>query len=541
MLGLAAEFGMRVVVLDRQRSHVSRWLRRQFGDEASGGQRLPSTLLSSLVALVAPAALDALLTEAAFGIAAHEHQPTVLVVQDAHALAREREARAHLERELSQLSARRLPVVVIGLATSQPATHPPRVVGVLARGAERSRSEDALTDLLAAADPRGSGSPTGASECAEDAEPEPHPDAHAAAHAGADGASTPDEGEPAPPRAHALSAGGVRGFAAVVPLEPPAGVRRASWLAQMRHDERALCADAERKALGRVCAQHGLPVDLSELERQLGAADGAGAAIRSEEEMCHVLAWAVGDYLLAQHAHGGPADAPSAEVPRACSAPAADRAPDAGRTTATTRARRSSEDGGDDAGGADAGGALAGPCSPRGSSDDGAVDAECLALACARRPAGPPPEPAAAPPLVLAHTHLQAGARDAAACSRRRERAPRLVEVSDRFEESLLASVVPPGEVGVGWADIATLDEAKQTLREVVTLPLLRPELFSRGNLTTPTKGVLLFGPPGTGKTMLAKAVASEAHASFLQVRRMHVTHALRRAAAGPRARALER
>ncbi|KAK0588352.1 hypothetical protein LWI29_038480 [Acer saccharum] len=98
------------------------------------------------------------------------------------------------------------------------------------------------------------------------------------------------------------------------------------------------------------------------------------------------------------------------------------------------------------------------------------------------------------------------------------------VVTENEFEKRLLADVIPPSDIGVTFDDIGALENVKDTLKELVMLPLQRPELFCKGQLTKPCKGILLFGPPGTGKTMLAKAVATEAGANFINISMSSIT-----------------
>lgn len=94
----------------------------------------------------------------------------------------------------------------------------------------------------------------------------------------------------------------------------------------------------------------------------------------------------------------------------------------------------------------------------------------------------------------------------------------------DNFQEAL--ALIEPSAIrevftevaDVRWTDVGGLDEAKRILNESIEWPAQYPDLFKKAGVVPP-KGILLYGPPGVGKTLLAKAVATESGANFISVK----------------------
>ncbi|XP_074595916.1 outer mitochondrial transmembrane helix translocase-like [Brevipalpus obovatus] len=87
----------------------------------------------------------------------------------------------------------------------------------------------------------------------------------------------------------------------------------------------------------------------------------------------------------------------------------------------------------------------------------------------------------------------------------------------NEYEESVARDVLHPDNIETNFGDIAGLDHVIESMKYKVILPLTHPELF-KSELRRPPRGVLFHGPPGCGKTLLAKAIAKEAGVRFINL-----------------------
>ena len=92
-----------------------------------------------------------------------------------------------------------------------------------------------------------------------------------------------------------------------------------------------------------------------------------------------------------------------------------------------------------------------------------------------------------------------------------------VIEILHEAWDPMVSGAEMTDKPSISYEDVAGLDEQVESVREAIELPLLKPELFEKVGIVPP-KGVLLVGPPGCGKTLLAKAVANHTDATFIRM-----------------------
>eukprot|EP00873_Tetraselmis_striata_P035962 jgi/Tetstr1/456226/TSEL_042989.t1 len=305
-------------------------------------------------------------------------------------------------------------------------------------------------------------------------------------------------------------------FLIQVPLGPlPEGPEAAAHRAQIAADVEDERAERNRRALASLAKRHCLCVPEEDRLLRQGTL--------AEAEWEKVLAWAAAMELLLREKEGDPVGTPpplplppprplpSAAKALACMYPqVAERQLAEGGPGGATGLRRRRAASSDDLAGLSSAPLRRGLERQQLLASRGQPQAPpLLALSSAAHPAGdadPPPLAIRSAAMLYGLGMLKLGG------SLRKQ-----VRADNQYERALLPEVLFPEDAGSGFSEVGALEKAKDALREAVQLPLLHPDLFFRSRLlNAPCRGVLLFGPPGTGKTMLARAVAAECGASFL-------------------------
>ena len=100
-----------------------------------------------------------------------------------------------------------------------------------------------------------------------------------------------------------------------------------------------------------------------------------------------------------------------------------------------------------------------------------------------------------------------------------------LVKNLNHYEKQIHEAIVNPDKINDRLSSLGGLDEIKEDIKANVLLPLKHPQIFfsKESSILRPSRGIILHGPPGTGKTMLARAIAAEANVPFLSLGLSHL------------------